>query len=200
MDTTFWDRIYADEAHVYGTSPNDFLREEVARIPAGPVLCLAEGEGRNAVFLAQHRHAVTAVDQSMVGLAKAARLAAVSGVTIETICADLGAYEPPADTFAGVVAIFAHLPAPARAVMYARAIAALRVGGCLIVEVYSPRQLAFGTGGPKDLALLPSLETLTAELAGLELVVAREVEREVIEGRLHTGRAATIQLVGVRRA
>jgi SAM-dependent methyltransferase len=199
MDSSFWDRVYGEDAHVYGTTPNDFLRAEAERLPPGPVLCLAEGEGRNAVFLAGRGHAVTAVDQSAVGLAKAARLAAATGVTLDLVRADLAIYEPPADAFAGVVAIFAHLPAPARGAMYARAIRALRIGGCLIVEAYAPRQIGLGTGGPKDPAMLASLAELTAELAPLELVIAREVERHVVEGRLHTGRAATLQLVGYRR-
>jgi SAM-dependent methyltransferase len=198
MDPTFWDQRYADDEHVYGTEPNDFLRAEAGRIPVGPVLCLAEGEGRNAAFLAGLGHTVTAVDQSAVGLAKAARLAAARGLTIAAICADLADYAPPVDTFTGVVAIFAHVPPPVRRVMYARAIAALRPGGVLIIEVYAPEQLAFATGGPKDPALLPSLAALSAELAGLDLVIARAVERDVVEGRFHSGRAATIQIVGVR--
>ncbi|MBK7077006.1 MAG: class I SAM-dependent methyltransferase [Myxococcales bacterium] len=198
MDADFWDRVYGSAEHAYGTSPNDFVHAHAARIPAGPVLCLAEGEGRNAVYLAQRGHAVTAVDLSPVGLAKAERLAEDRGVTLTTVCADLASYQPAPGAFAGVVAIFAHVPPAVRGPMYARAIAALRPGGVMLVEVYAPRQLAMGTGGPRDPALLVDLATLRGELGGLTLELACEVERDVVEGRLHTGRAVTLQIIGVK--
>jgi len=92
MDTAFWDDRYAAEDYAYGLDPNAFVAEMVMHIPDGPVLCLAEGEGRNAVYLAKSGHRVTAVDQSAMGLAKALRLAAASGVVIETVHADLESY------------------------------------------------------------------------------------------------------------
>ena len=198
MSVDFWNHVYGSDDHAYGTTPNDFVREHAARIPPGPVLCLAEGEGRNAVFLAQRGHAVTAVDLSPVGLAKAERLAEERQVALETVCADLATYQPPVGHFAGVVAIFAHVPPAVRGPMYARAIAALRPGGVMLVEVYAPRQLERGTGGPKDPAMLVDLDTLRGELRGLTLELAQEVERDVVEGRLHTGRAVTLQLIGTR--
>ncbi|MBK9032076.1 MAG: class I SAM-dependent methyltransferase [Myxococcales bacterium] len=199
MQADFWDQVYGSDDHVYGTTPNDFLRAHAGRIPPGPVLCLAEGEGRNAVYLAQRGHAVTAVDQSPVGLAKATRLADDHGVALETVCADLAVYQPPLGHFAGAVAIFAHVPPAVRGPMYARAIAALRPGGVMLVEVYAPRQVTMGTGGPKDPAMLADLPTLIAALAGLDLELAEEVERDVVEGRLHTGRAVTLQIIGTKR-
>ena len=99
-----------------------------------------------------------------------------------------------------MVAIFAHLPPAVRRAAYARAAAALAPSGVMVVECYRPAQLAFGTGGPKDVAMLPTLDDLREDLAALDLVIAREVERDVVEGTLHTGRAATVQVVGVRRA
>ena len=110
----FWDDRYRSETYAYGVEPNDFLRASAARIPPGRVLCLAEGEGRNAVFLASLGYAVTAVDLSSEGLRKAERLARERGVTIDVVQADLGEYEPEAGAYAGVVSIFAHLPRAAR--------------------------------------------------------------------------------------
>lgn len=199
MSSEMWDQRYRADAYAYGTEPNDFLRAEASRLPPGRVLCLAEGEGRNAVYLASLGHAVTAVDFSAEGLRKAERLARERGVALELVQADLATYEPPPDAFAGVVSIWAHTPPDVRALVHARVKRALAPGGAFILEAYTPAQLAFATGGPKDAALLPTLAALELELGGLDLVVAREVEREIHEGALHEGRSATVQVVAVRR-
>jgi SAM-dependent methyltransferase len=194
-----WDERYgAAEGYVFGTAPNDFLAAHAHLIPPGPVLCLAEGEGRNAVFLAQRGHAVTAIDQSAVGLAKAQQLAAERGVTLATLVTDLAAYRIVPGAWAGIVAIFAHFPAALRQQIHAQVVAGLRPGGIFITELYSPAQLAFGTGGPKDPALLVPLAVLRAELDGLKLLIARECERDVVEGTGHTGRASVVQVVALR--
>lgn len=195
----FWDERYrAADGYVFGTEPNDFLAPHAASIPAGPVLCIGEGEGRNAVFLAQRGHAVTALDQSTVGLEKARQLATARGVALTTVAADLSDFTITPGAWAGIVAIFVHLPVPLRRRVAAQVVAGLRPGGVFISEVYSPAQLAFGTGGPKDPALLVPLADYCAELAGLELILARECEREVIEGDAHTGRAAVVQILARR--
>lgn len=197
----FWDQRYGNaDGFVFGTEPNDFLRTVADRIPAGPVLCLAEGEGRNAVFLAQRGHAVTAVDLSAAGLGKARELAAQRGVALATEVADLSRYTIAPGAWSGIVAIFMHLPPALRRDVLARAAAGLRPGGVFVMEAYTPAQLAFGTGGPKDAALLPTLELLRAELPGLDFVHGAELERDVIEGGGHTGRAAVVQVVARRPA
>lgn len=194
----FWDARYGTVDFVFGTEPNDFLRSVAEQIPSGPVLCLAEGEGRNAVFLAGCGHAVTAVDLSAAGLAKAQALAAARGVTLTTAVADLSTYGIAPGAWSGIVAIFMHLPPALRRDLLARVAAGLRPGGVFVMEAYTPAQLAFGTGGPKDPALLPTLAQLRAELPQLEFAVGRELERDVIEGSGHTGRAAVVQVVARR--
>jgi SAM-dependent methyltransferase len=198
--TSFWDQRYAVDEYVYGVEPNDFLRTEAARIPPGPVLCLAEGEGRNAVFLAGLGHPVTAVDLSREGLRKAERLAQRRGVALELVHADLATFELGLDQWSGIVEIFAHVPPPVRQRLHAQVPGALRPGGCLLIEVYRPAQLALATGGPKELSLLSTLDELRAQLAPLDLVVARDADRVIHEGTFHDGPSATVQLVGVRRA
>lgn len=196
----FWDERYAGDAYAYGREPNDFLRAEVERIPPGPVLCLAEGEGRNAVFLAKRGHDVTAIDFSSEGIRKAERLAREESVNLTTIEADLATYEPPADAaFAAVIAIFAHVRPEVRRRVHEWVPRVLAPGGCYVLEAYTPKQLAFGTGGPKDVALLMTLDDLRAELAPLDFVIGREVEREIHEGPFHGGPSATVQVVAVRR-
>lgn len=199
MTKETWDQRYSAEDYQYGMEANDLLRDEVGRIPKGRVLCLAEGEGRNAVFLAGLGYDVTAMDYSAVGLAKAARLARERGVQVKLVEADLATFELGRDEWEGIVAIFAHMPREVRKRIHAAIPAALRPGGVLILESYRPRQLELGTGGPKDVALLPTLAELTADLAELELLVAREADREIHEGRLHAGPSATVQIVGRKR-
>lgn len=198
--TSIWDERYGTEEYAYGVEPNDFLRAEAHRIPAGPVLCLAEGEGRNAVFLAGLGHQVTAVDLSIEGLRKAERLARRHGVSLELIQADLATFDLSLDRWIGIVEIFAHVPVAVRRRVHAQVPLALRPGGCLVVEIYRPEQLALGTGGPKDVELLASLAALRDELRPLDLVIAREADREIHEGRFHGGPSATVQVVGVRPA
>jgi len=199
MDAAFWNNRYAVTGHVFGEAPNAFVAEVASKIPAGPVLCLAEGEGRNAVHLATHGHRVTAVDQSEVGLAKARRLAAARGVEIETAVADLANYSITAGAWVGIVSIFAHLPPALRRQLHRDVVSGLQPGGVFILEAYTPAQLAFGTGGPKDPERLMTLAVLREELAGLAFLIARELEREVIEGAGHTGRAAVVQILARRR-
>lgn len=197
-DSAFWDRRYAGDDYVYGTAPNEFLAAVADRIPAGPVLCLAEGEGRNAVFLAGRGHAVTAVDQSSVGLAKATTLASRQGVPLVAVVADLATYPIAPGAWAGVVLIFVHLPPELRRSVLARAAAGLRRGGVVVLECYTPAQLAFATGGPREPALLPTLAELRAELPGLDFLHAAELERDIREGGGHTGRGAVAQIVARR--
>ncbi len=195
-DADFWNTRYAGDGFVYGTAPNDFVAEVGAGIPAGPVLCLAEGEGRNAVWLAARGHAVTAVDQAAVALAKARRLAAQRGVAIETLVADLARYPIAPGAWAGIVATWMHLPPALRRTVFAGVVQGLQPGGCFVYEAYTPAQLAYDTGGPRDVQLLPTAAQVREELAGLEFVVLRELERDVSEGAAHTGRAAVVQVLG----
>ncbi len=197
---SFWDERYSAPGYAYGVEPNDFLRAEAGRIPHGRVLCLAEGQGRNAVWLAGQGYDVVAVDASRAGLDKAEALARERGVSVRFEHADLATWEPEPGAFTGVVAIFAHLPEAVRRVALARACAALVPGGVLLLESYRPEQVGYGTGGPKDPAMLPPRAVLEGELGagGLEIVASRDVEREVQEGAFHTGLAATLQIIARR--
>jgi SAM-dependent methyltransferase len=198
MDAATWNDRYAAAGHFYGEAPNAFVAEVAPEIPAGPVLCLAEGEGRNAVHLAMLGHRVTAVDQSEVGLAKARRLAAARGVEIETVATDLADYSIAVAAWAGILATFAHLPPALRRRVHRDVVAGLQPGGVYILEAYTPAQLAFGTGGPKLPELLMTLADLREELSGLKFLIARELERDVIEGSGHNGRGAVVQILARR--
>lgn len=189
-----WDARYQGDDFVYGTAPNDFLRSQITHLPAGKVLCLAEGEGRNAVFLAEHGFTVTAVDMSSVGLEKARRLAEQRGVAIDTVVADLADFRLERDAWDGIVSIFAHMPPPARRHLHREVVSGLRPGGVFVLEAYRPEQLEYGTGGPPTAELMMSLDDLRVELAGLEIDFAVETTRDVNEGTLHHGRGAVVQI------
>jgi len=193
-----WDERYAGEDYAFGTEPNAFLVQAEPRLPRGRVLSLAEGEGRNAVWLAARGFEVHSVDGSAVGVAKTLRLAAERGVTVRAGTGRLEDLVIAPDAWDVIVSIFAHTPRPVRAALHAKVVRGLAPGGVYVLEAYRPEQLGRGTGGPPDPALMPSLADLRAELAGLELVHAVETEREVLEGRLHTGAAAVVQVLARR--
>ncbi|HEX9010437.1 MAG TPA: class I SAM-dependent methyltransferase [Holophagaceae bacterium] len=200
MSAGFWDERYAEPELTYGAEPNDFLREMAPRIPPGPVLGLGEGQGRNAVFLAGLGHAVTAVDQSAVGLARAAELAASRGVAITTVAADLADFDPGPGLWSGIISIFCHVPSALRRRLYPRCAEVLAPGGVLILESYTPAQPAYGTGGPKEPDLLSTLPELRELLPGLDLEVGRETVREILEGPYHHGPGAVVQVVARKPA
>lgn len=199
-DAELWDGRYSGEDYLYGTEPNYFLVEQVAGIDPGRALCIAEGEGRNAVYLAGLGFEVTAVDQSPEGGRKTLALAADRGVEVEVHTADLAEYDLGSDRWDLIVSVFAHLPPAVRADVFMRLPRALAPGGTLILEAYRPEQAGRDTGGPPDSARLYDLETLEREIVGLDVQLARETERDVIEGRGHTGAGAVVQLVARRRA
>ena len=193
-----WDERYATDEYLYGTEANTFLTSVIDRIPPGRVLCLAEGEGRNAVWLAEQGRSVTAVDASPVGLDKARQLAAARGVYIDAVVADLADYPIPADHWDGIVSIFCHIRPDLRLDLHRRSVRGLRPGGVFVLEAYTPAQLRHRTGGPPNEAMLMTLAGLRQELAGLDFVHAVECEREVVEGRLHHGLGAVVQVVAIR--
>jgi SAM-dependent methyltransferase len=194
-----WNQRYDTDEFVYGTEPNTFLAENAPQF-VGPVLSLAEGEGRNAVFLASLGLDVLGVDGSAVGLAKAHKLAASRGVSIRTEVVDLAVFDPPANTFGAVVSISAHLPSAIRQQLYPRVERALKPGGILLLEAYSKAQISRTTGGPKDLDLLMDCASVVNAFPQCEPILIREVEREVVEGKYHTGMASVVQFIGRKKA
>lgn len=193
-----WDERYNEPGFAYGTEPNDFLREVADRIPPGPVLCLAEGEGRNAVFLATRQHDVLAVDQSAVGLEKARQLATERGTSIETRATDLATFQFEEAHYAGIVSIWAHMPPEVRRLVHRKCVEALVPGGVMILEAYTPAQVGRGTGGPPNPAFCMTADGLREELVGLDFELLVERERHVSEGRYHNGDSSVVQMVARR--
>lgn len=191
-----WDQRYSADEYIYGKDPNEFLANAVGKIPKGKVLCVAEGEGRNAAFLAEQGYEVVAVDSSSVGLEKARKLAQERGVEIETIVSDLAHFDIEPESWDGVVSIFAHVPPTVRQELHKKIVNGLRSGGVLILEAYRPDQLKYKTGGPPTAEFMMTLKGLEEELAGLNFEYGVEMDRDVVEGRFHTGKGAVVQIIG----
>ncbi len=190
-----WDERYAAEHYIYGTKPNKFLAQNFTEIPKGKVLCLADGEGRNSVFLARQGYNVTAVDASATGIEKARKLAQDNKVNVDYIHADLAHYKLAAEQWEGIVSIFCHIPADIRIPLHQNIITALKPQGILLLEAYTPEQLKHGTGGPPTAELTMTADILKQELKGLEFNLLQELERDIVEGSHHTGLGAVVQAI-----
>ena len=191
-----WDERYSSEAYAYGVEPNTFLSEMYDKLPSGRILCLGEGEGRNAVWLAEQGSSITAVDISEIGLKKAHNLAKSRGVTIATVNANLADYEIESGQWDAIVSIFCHLPPDLRKDVHRRCVEGLRPGGAFLLEAYTPLQLEYKTGGPPMVEMMMDVPSLTTELAGLEFIHLQERVREVNEGDFHKGTGAVVQVLG----
>jgi len=194
-----WDDRYSKDEFYYGREPNDFLREHCSEIASGGrVLCLAEGEGRNAVFLAKQGYQVTAVDGSMKGLEKLAMFAKSQGVSVETVHADLNDFSLGIKKWDGIVSIWCHLPPALRKKVHSESVIALKPKGVFLLEAYRPEQLSFKTGGPPTADMMTQLSELLEQFGEMEMKIARETVREIHEGAGHEGMSAVVQFLAVR--
>lgn len=197
MTKDFWNERYGKEDFAYGKSANEFLKSNP--FPAGSmILCLAEGEGRNGVFLAKQGHSVTCIDYSESGIRKMQALAAENNVVLQTVCADLNDVELEPEAWDGIVVIFGHFPSDLRQRVHRQFYPALKKGGKFVLEAYRKEQLSYKTGGPMTSDLLYSAEELTNDFSDFTELDVIETVREVREGAFHFGEAAVIQVVGMK--
>jgi SAM-dependent methyltransferase len=192
-----WDARFATDEYVFGTEPNAWLRARGTLLYAGArVLCVADGEGRNSVWLASRGMAVDAFDLSPVAVAKARKLAAHSGASVDYAVGGCDDWIWPREMYDGVVAIFVQFADPAmRARLFANMARCLRSGGILMLQGYSTRQLEFGTGGPPVLENLYTTELLRDSFPGMHIIELLEYEDDLTEGTRHVGRSALIGMV-----
>ncbi len=196
MTREFWDSRFAEKGFAYGTEPNAFLVSQKHLLkPRAKALAVADDEGRNGVWLAQQGLDVLSVDQSAVGLAKTRELAAQRGVSIRTEQTDLTTWKWPENEFDVVAAIFIHFPSAVRAPMHARMYAALKPGGVLILEAFTPKQLEYKTGGPQDLDRLYTADMLRNDFGMGERLLLEEAITGLNEGPYHHGQSAVVRLV-----
>ncbi len=189
-----WDERFAQPEPVYGELPNAYLREQSLRLPpAGKILVPGDGYGRNGIWLANQGFQVSTVDLSPVGVARARQSAQAAGLTMSIEQADLASWTWPVDEFDAVASIFLHLPPGVRPRIHGKMLGALKPGGLLIIEAFTPAQLRHSSGGPKQVELLCTAENLRSDFAAAEILELQEVEVELDEGHMHRGPAAVVR-------
>lgn len=195
-----WNQRFQAPGFLFGRQPNTWLRGQTSQwLPGQRVLCVADGEGRNSVWLAQRGLQVDAFDISEVGVAKARTLARDAGVTVNFQVSDCDAYPWPEAVYDGVAAVFVQFADPAlRARMFASIVRCLRPGGSLVLQGYTPRQLDYKTGGPSIASHLYTDAMLRDAFASLDILELNEYEAELAEGTGHRGRSALVGLVARR--
>lgn len=197
----FWNKKFAGEEHFYGLDPNRYLETNASLFAPGEnVICLGEGEGRNAVFLAKRGCAVTALDISRTGLEKTAALAEKAGVNVATLHSDIAHWHQPG-CYHKAVATYLHLTSPLREEAVEKIVYALKPGGFFLGEFFSVNQLGRTSGGPKDPDLLYTVESFREALGHLPVEVEHlaEEETELNEGTGHVGMAMVIRIIFRRK-
>ena len=193
-----WQGRYSVAEYIFGEEPNVFLASQKFRLPkGGKGLSVADGEGRNGVWLAEQGLDVLSIDFSPKGQEKARALATKRGVSMNFEIADVHEWSYPDNHFDVIVEIFTQFSDPVqRAKKWAGMRRTLKPGGLLLIEGYTPKQLEFGTGGPKQLDHLYTREMLEAAFGSFEKIELKEYETHMSEGGGHAGMAAVIDLIG----
>jgi 2-polyprenyl-3-methyl-5-hydroxy-6-metoxy-1,4-benzoquinol methylase len=202
QQTERWNARFGGDDYHFGTEPNAFLASQVHRLRAGmSALSVADGEGRNSVWLARHGLRVTAFDVSPVGVEKARRLALGAGVEVDHHVADINHWDWDAARYDLVLAIFIQFASPPeRARIFAGMMRALAPGGLLVLQGYAPRQIEYKTGGPGVAENLYTAQLLREQFAALDILHLAEHDDEIREGKGHSGMSALVDLVARRAA
>ncbi|WP_324756182.1 class I SAM-dependent methyltransferase [Sphingobacterium thalpophilum] len=199
-----WNDRYNNAEYAYGIDPNDFLKEQLAKLPVGKILFPAEGEGRNAVYTATLGWEVFAFDISLEGSKKAIQLAEKNNVNIDYQVGDFPTLDFKANQFDAIALIYAHFPAEIKSAYHKLLNSYLREGGVIIFEAFSKKHLEYRqknekVGGPKDLASLFSIEELQSDFKDYEIIELAETEVELNEGLYHNGIGSVIRFVGRKK-
>jgi SAM-dependent methyltransferase len=194
-----WEKRYGAPGYLFGTAPNAFLAAQADRLRGRKTaLSVADGEGRNGVWLAEQGLDVLAIDYSPTALAKAETLARERGVRLHTEVADLTRWHWPRAAFDVIAAIFAHFAGAERDAFFANLTNALKPGGLLLMQSYRPEQLAYRTGGPPDAERMVTRALLEQAFGDWAEFDIREHDSVIDEGTGHVGMSALIDLVAIR--
>lgn len=191
----FWNERYSTNEFVFGYEPNEFFKEQILNFPAGKLLLLGEGEGRNAVFAAENGWDVHAVDWSESAQRKALAFARSKNVLFQYTVADIVGFFPERNTYDVVAMIFFHLEPEIREVVHSRVIESLVRGGKIIIEAYEKEQLGKTSGGPQQTELLYSLEELVTDFIELNFLHLSKEKINLSEGNAHQGEACVVRFV-----
>lgn len=194
-----WNARFDRDDYLFGKEPNAFLRREAKRLNVGRTLCVADGEGRNSVYLSRLGHQVEAFDLADLGVQKAEQLAQDHGVQVNYLTCGWEDYPWPAEGFDNIVAIFIQFADPtARTRLFAHMEQSLKPGGRLLLQGYTPKQLEYKTGGPPHLDHLYTPALIERAFPSLSTELLQEYEDEIHEGTGHHGKSALLGYVGVK--
>lgn len=198
MNEEFWNERYKTNATVYGHQPNTFFKEQLMKLQPGKLLLPAEGEGRNALFAASIGWKVTAFDFSVEAKNKAIEAATANHLTIDYTTEDIKTIILPENTYDVIGLIYVHMEPVTRETFHKKCLKALRPGGVLILEAFSKNQIKNTSGGPKDVSMLHSMETLRKEFDGLQISLCKEENTFLDEGKFHSGIADVVRFVATK--
>ncbi|HTF27522.1 MAG TPA: class I SAM-dependent methyltransferase [Flavitalea sp.] len=199
-----WNDRYSTSEFAYGEQPNNYLKEQLEKLNVGRILFPAEGEGRNAVFAARLGWTVSAFDISSEGKKKALGLAETNNVTIDYQIGELPALNYSSEQFDVIALIYAHFPADVKSLFHTTLDKYLRKNGLVIFEAFSKRHIDYisrneKVGGPKDIAMLFSIDELRSDFENYEIIELIETEIELNEGLFHNGKGSVIRFVGRKK-
>jgi SAM-dependent methyltransferase len=202
--TDRWNERYSKNEFAYGEQPNNYLREQLGKLSVGSILFPAEGEGRNAIFAARLGWTVSAFDISIEGKKKALQLAETNKVTIDYQVGELQTLDYNAEQFDVIALIYAHFPAEIKSLYHRTLGKYLRKHGLVIFEAFSKGHLDYiakneKVGGPKDLAMLFSIDEVKNDFANFEIIELVEKEIKLNEGLFHNGEGSVIRFVGRKK-
>jgi SAM-dependent methyltransferase len=198
MNPEFWNQKFREQPACYGSQPNAWLKEHVDILPPGRLLLPGEGEGRNALYAVKQGWRVQAFDQSEVARAHAVLAAGEWAEFLDYRIENLAEVELEEGVFDAVGLIYIHLPPPVRQAFHKKVADALKPGGKLILEGFEPRQLPMTSGGPKDEAMLFTLDQIAADFQGLKLLHLDYAQLILSEGPGHRGPAFVLRLLAER--
>ncbi len=198
MNEEFWNERYKTNATVYGHQPNTFFKEQLLKLQPGKLLLPAEGEGRNALFAASIGWDVTAFDFSLEARNKALEAAAANHLTIDYTTEDIKEIILPEKTYDAIALIYVHMEPTVRKTFHKKCVNALKPGGVLILEAFAKNQMNNTSGGPKDVSMLHSIETLRKEFEELQISLCKEENTFLDEGKFHSGIADVVRFVATK--
>ncbi|MFG0216564.1 class I SAM-dependent methyltransferase [Brevibacillus porteri] len=191
-----WNERFHSEEYYYGEEPNVFIQQQAYRLEQGQkVIAFAEGEGRNAVFLAKRNLEVTAIDYAESGLQKTKILAQKHSVDVLTQKIDLLEEDVPREEYDAAIMVYGHFHKDAQTSVLNKMKKAIKPKGILMLEVFSKEQVKYGTGGPQELEMLYDPKDILAWCEGHEVIHFFYGEQERVAGKAHNGLAHVIQLV-----
>jgi hypothetical protein len=191
----FWDERYREAEYVYGKEPNTFFATQIQSLAPGNLLLPCEGEGRNAVFAALQHWQVVAFDQSVEGQKKCLQLAKDMHCALQYDIADATQFDYGSEKYDAIGLIYAHFPPSIRKQIHHSCLKALKPGGVIILEAFTPQQLNYSSGGPKQLDMLYTSEGIRHDFEGASQIEVEALETELSEGPYHKGTAAIVRAI-----